>query len=103
MRYVLNASQCDCPSYHVFFLKQETAYELLISDWSSDVCSSDLFGSSPRPGRIRRISPLPITVPAGRSRMKYTDRRKTLLPRSDERLVGQECGRTCRSRWSPYH
>src|SRR3546814_7565818 len=27
----------------VFFFKQKTAYELLISDWSSDVCSSDLF------------------------------------------------------------
>src|SRR3546814_9891639 len=28
--------------YHVFFFKDETAYELHISDWSSDVCSSDL-------------------------------------------------------------
>src|SRR3546814_11047499 len=28
---------CDC-----FFVKQKTAYELRISDWSSDVCSSDL-------------------------------------------------------------
>src|SRR3546814_3917869 len=26
----------------VFFFKQKTAYEMLISDWSSDVCSSDL-------------------------------------------------------------
>src|SRR3546814_9984649 len=26
----------------VFFFKQKTAYELRISDWSSDVCSSDL-------------------------------------------------------------
>src|SRR3546814_5846961 len=26
-----------------FFFKQKTAYELRISDWSSDVCSSDLF------------------------------------------------------------
>src|SRR3546814_14286496 len=29
-----------------FFFKQKTAYELRISDWSSDVCSSDLFPSS---------------------------------------------------------
>src|SRR3546814_7319636 len=28
--------------YFVFFFKQKTAYEMLISDWSSDVCSSDL-------------------------------------------------------------
>src|SRR3546814_1624132 len=29
--------------YHFFFFKQKTAYEMRISDWSSDVCSSDLF------------------------------------------------------------
>src|SRR3546814_8671245 len=28
--------------YHLFFFKQKTAYEVRISDWSSDVCSSDL-------------------------------------------------------------
>src|SRR3546814_9423661 len=31
----------------VFFFKQKTAYEMRISDWSSDVCSSDL-GREPR-------------------------------------------------------
>src|SRR3546814_1857687 len=30
-----------------FFFKQKTAYEMRISDWSSDVCSSDLFLSVP--------------------------------------------------------
>src|SRR3546814_7891022 len=30
-------------SIYVFFFKQKTAYERRISDWSSDVCSSDLF------------------------------------------------------------
>src|SRR3546814_10198372 len=29
----------------VFFFKQKTAYEMRISDWSSDVCSSDLVGT----------------------------------------------------------
>src|SRR3546814_2642760 len=29
-------------SFHVLFFKQKTAYEMRISDWSSDVCSSDL-------------------------------------------------------------
>src|SRR3546814_6793226 len=33
----------------VFFCKQKTAYEMRISDWSSDVCSSDLF-DDPRAG-----------------------------------------------------
>src|SRR3546814_2417564 len=35
----------------VFFFKQKTAYEMLISDWSSDVCSSDL---SQGPSRCAR-------------------------------------------------
>src|SRR3546814_2283540 len=30
----------------LFFFKQKTAYEMRISDWSSDVCSSDLIGGS---------------------------------------------------------
>src|SRR3546814_16828508 len=30
------------PLYNVFFFKQKTAYDMRISDWSSDVCSSDL-------------------------------------------------------------
>src|SRR3546814_8520134 len=33
---------CGCVLF-VFFFKQKTAYEMRISDWSSDVCSSDLF------------------------------------------------------------
>src|SRR3546814_9324860 len=31
----------------LFFFKQKTAYEMRISDWSSDVCSSDLFEQCP--------------------------------------------------------
>src|SRR3546814_9348045 len=33
---------CDIVNYCVFFVKQKTSYEMRISDWSSDVCSSDL-------------------------------------------------------------
>src|SRR3546814_9138143 len=32
-----------CSVVFFFFFKQKTAYEIRISDWSSDVCSSDLF------------------------------------------------------------
>src|SRR3546814_14103780 len=32
--------------FYVFFFKQKTAYEMRISDWSSDVCSSDLLRRS---------------------------------------------------------
>src|SRR3546814_1405770 len=34
---------CQCVRFFCFF-KQKTAYEMRISDWSSDVCSSDLAG-----------------------------------------------------------
>src|SRR3546814_10459979 len=34
----------------LFFFKQTTAYEMRISDWSSDVCSSDLISSPNTPG-----------------------------------------------------
>src|SRR3546814_10160030 len=40
-----------CVSYKFFFCKQKTAYEMRISDWSSDVCSSDLVPRQPdQPG-----------------------------------------------------
>src|SRR3546814_4204930 len=46
----------------VFFFKQKTAYEMRISDWSSDVCSSDLAGnrreSQSRPLRSLEIGPV---------------------------------------------
>src|SRR3546814_9437993 len=37
----------------IFFFKQKTAYEMRISDWSSDVCSSDLIDAK-RPGQSLR-------------------------------------------------
>src|SRR3546814_15588757 len=44
----------------VFFLKQKTAYEMRISDWSSDVCSSDLLSASvpSRSKAIRAFMPI---------------------------------------------
>src|SRR3546814_9200318 len=36
-----------CVVFILFFFKQKTAYELRISDWSSDVCSSDLIPVEP--------------------------------------------------------
>src|SRR3546814_6648208 len=41
-----------------FFFKQKTAYEMRISDWSSDVCSSDLTDSAdsaPPPANLRHL------------------------------------------------
>src|SRR3546814_2546976 len=39
-----------CFWLYVFFFKQKTAYEMRISDWSSDVCSSDLKAAFKKPG-----------------------------------------------------
>src|SRR3546814_1543677 len=49
-----------------FFFKQKTAYEMRISDWSSDVCSSDLLrgGHGLRPARCRRVHQAERPAPA---------------------------------------
>src|SRR3546814_20352226 len=98
-----------------------------ISDWSSDVCSSDLFQSAAQ--YVKNLNLM-------RSRRRYRYLRQQLqkstyrnlvngdyaftprnspfsvvvhthpffrLCRSEERRVGKECVSTCSSRWSPYH
>src|SRR3546814_14185867 len=94
-----------------------------ISDWSSDVCSSDLglrhsHGGRSADGGRRQAGPGslgPARSKAGkeekRTRLDVRERRRQaaacsrpLCPwRSEERRVGKECVSTCRSRWSPYH
>src|SRR3546814_20315203 len=96
-----------------------------ISDWSPDVCSSDLpvnATSNPKliPGAVVEYciavansgsaaatsvaitDPVPgqLTFNAGSILLGGT---VTSGTRSEERRVGKECGSTCRSRWSPYH
>src|SRR3546814_10534975 len=92
-----------------FFFKQKTAYEMRISDWSSDVCSSDLGDGAARRigGSAERVD---IGDGAGERDLGYVaDETLELfvlgdeIGRSEERRVGKECVRTCRSRWSPYH
>src|SRR3546814_3247648 len=99
----------------VFFFKQKTAYEMRISDWSSDVCSSDLCTGPVVPHRARRAAGghayfnFGVTaVKAGQSRNQPAHRQGRSdtdreYGRSEERRVGKECVSTCRSRWSPYH
>src|SRR3546814_12767940 len=55
----------------VFFFKQKTAYEMRISDWSSDVCSSDLSLQRPAFAQRRAMVPAP---PASRSIPRYRGR-----------------------------
>src|SRR3546814_18237586 len=73
-----------------------------ISDWSSDVCSSDL------PACCMRWASPPCSRPAwSRHWAPWRRASASAVPRatgrSEERRVGKECVSTCRSRWSPYH
>src|SRR3546814_12515818 len=110
-----------------FLFKQKTAYDMRISDWSSDVCSSDLLGA------IQAFALLSLRKLLGGiadiwsekhddiwsyceetiddSSLYLLDRfaidsildeYEVICTRSEERRVGKECVSTCRSRWSPY-
>src|SRR3546814_3947223 len=92
-----------------FFFKQKTAYEMRISDWSSDVCSSDLRVldlvkqlSHTHQGAFGEEAPAHHTADL-RPHLRSLDGRDPAGKRSEERRVGKECVSTCRSRWSPYH
>src|SRR3546814_18930783 len=100
-----------------------------ISDWSSDVCSSDLrlsqsFSDLASKGvdlSVTSITAPQLTEPPALDQAKGMLRLKGYFPgqkvqinfemlyqavdgrRSEERRVGKECVRPCRSRWSPYH
>src|SRR3546814_4614689 len=95
-----------CCFWRFFFFKQKTAYEMRISDWSSDVCSSDLVGGVAIAAwivlPIARISSEP-SAQQGAHLRPYMESLSLAAMRSEERRVGKECVSTCRSRWSPYH
>src|SRR3546814_13982122 len=100
-----------------------------ISDWSSDVCSSDLrvqydpcSGMHQHCLAISRPRTRIALAPDGRFHMNERQRHEfgeaagfflqctntqqmpgPVAVRSEERRVGKECVSTCRSRWSPYH
>src|SRR3546814_11386267 len=96
-----------------------------ISDWSSDVCSSDLryrasreeLAQASRLGSIGQITagvaheinqPLAAIRSFAENSLAYLKRGDAAkaegnLGRSEERRVGKECVSTCRSRWAPYH
>src|SRR3546814_8318066 len=90
-----------------FVFKQKTAYEMRISDWSSDVCSSDLAAGWIRDSAVCRAGFLrnPRQTGFRNDNGNYGHMRLPhfLRDRSEERRVGKECVSTCRYRWSPYH
>src|SRR3546814_15421275 len=103
-----------------------------ISDWSSDVCSSDLaLGGAPLmlshgPDAFPLLPDRPMLTLVGHTHCgqvalpfagivyvpsrygtryacgAYREGQRTLVVRSEERRVGKECVSTCKSRWSPY-
>src|SRR3546814_2130814 len=108
-----------------FFFKKKTAYEMRISDWSSDVCSFDLWaqrgylvvrgqaeaGTGAQPERVcaacgwhagaggfGRTQHGSECQCSGRHRVGVGGKGRG---RSEERRVGKEGASTCRSRWSP--
>src|SRR3546814_1436209 len=99
-----------------FFFKQKTAYEMRISDWSSDVCSSDLFldedfrgagaGGDADRGNAVELAPVDIggalyqqgAGAAGAAGDFDQPQRVRRIRRSEERRVGKECFRKFRSR-----
>src|SRR3546814_3809156 len=84
-----------------FFFKQKTAYEMRISDWSSDVCSSDLRQEAEQQSTAAAAEP---ATAAAALILDIDVGIEIVEPhRSEERRVGKECVSTCRSRWSPYH
>src|SRR3546814_13867179 len=99
-----------------------------ISDWSSDVCSSELTGAARNPDgpvtmlygaaisfevraeggatRLRGAFPYDAETTLGdgrRERFAARAFRHRIEARSEERRVGKECVSTCRSRWSRYN
>src|SRR3546814_16904661 len=114
--------------YLFFFFKQKTAYEMRISDWSSDVCSSDLqnaLGDAAiqslrghgvdcrrvihREGRMGLyfVTPgaglRPTDVVYDRTGSAFAETPAEAWDRSEERRVGKGCVSTCSYRWDPYH
>src|SRR3546814_6898216 len=102
----------------MFFSKQKTAYGMRISDWSSDVCSSDLldricFAASVhqrdlQAGDLSRRHGWTDEMHGQRGRMEGQRQHQgdaqviVAWRRSDERRVGKECVSTCSTRWAPY-
>src|SRR3546814_20987925 len=112
-----------------FFFKQMTAYEMRISDWSSDVCSSDLDDGIEIFGGSTHLKYLVLTgneddnldtdvgfrgtaqfvIAAQREGDNIGDtflepdsNGSPTASRSEERRDGEACDSTCRARWSPY-
>src|SRR3546814_4840639 len=113
----------------LFFVKQKTAYELRSSDWSSDVCSSDLEEAfslrravvekmrvALESGNVEQLIVLNEEFHDGiheasgcdylrrlQNAQRTYDHAARVTIRSEERRVGKECVSTCRFSWLASH
>src|SRR3546814_6740974 len=110
---------CCLYSISLLCVKQKTADEMRISDWSSDVCSSDLGPAIERKQQnveskvanagavlddlLSQVSQTQDARIEAKTTQVSTTRAINQEMRSEERRVGKECVSTCRSRWSSYH
>src|SRR3546814_18838033 len=72
-----------CVLFMFFFFKQKTAYEMRISDWSSDVCSSDLIVQQGRESIRSQADPTICRQVLGRSNLKADVSRNHHATRND--------------------
>src|SRR3546814_10782685 len=104
--------RATCSSlFRFFYFNQKTAYEMRISDWSSDVFSSDLRLRARAGATDLRYSGWLFSC-ARIAAMKASSRERSSeawlsscvarTNRSEERRVGKECVSTGRYRWAPY-
>src|SRR5258707_8713352 len=108
---IVNQSWRECRCFFFFFFSSRRRHTRYWRDWSSDVCSSDLyFGTLGSTLSLHaRIPPTTFrtclkpfcfsTAQALALRMPLRQWITMSASRSEERRVGKEC----RSRWSPYH
>src|SRR3546814_20090083 len=129
----LTVENCMCVRVRwirvIFFFKQKTAYELRISDWSSDVCSSDLHHADTRSSKCALAGRIVSAAPAGGSfarafcggarpspcrtcrqtyganvsRPHHSYRWRAVSGRYEKRRVGQEWYSRIQSRWATNH
>src|SRR5437016_13563812 len=88
-----------------FFFSSRRRHTRLVSDWSSDVCSSDLQKQPPAKIAVARSAGRASAMseaPSQTARLKKTrDLKNDLLGRLGERSEERRVGKECRSRWSP--
>src|SRR5437016_10137088 len=85
-----------------FFFSSRRRHTRLVSDWSSDVCSSDLYATSA--DSVRRLHIFDAQYPKLIFAAALADPRRPIYLSDAYGKIGRaSCRKECRSRWSPDH